>query len=79
LNGCDVVVEAWMARKLGLPMSWDGGVTTRADRREKIRAAILDGAKGQTIAGRRAHKTPETWAELFRRVYREPLNLSEAA
>lgn len=79
MNGADVVIEAWMARKLGLPRSWDGGVTTRADRREKIRAVILEGAKAHTIAGRRPNKTPETWSELFRRVYREPLNVSEAA
>lgn len=67
-----LVVEAWMARKLGLPLSWDGGVTTREERRERIRAAILERGVADAVAGN-AKGRGETWRGLFRRVYGEGL------
>ncbi len=77
MNGPNVVVEAWMAQKLGLPMSWDGGVTTREERRERIRRAIVDTGRESAIAGKRAGQPCETWQALFERVYRQPLTTTE--
>ena len=78
MNGARVVVEAWMAQRLGLPMSWDAGVTTCEDRREKIRAAILAKGLANDVAGKRPNKTPETWAQLFQRVYGRQLDAQTA-
>jgi hypothetical protein len=72
----EVVLEAWMAKRLGLPIGWDGGVTTRAKRSQTIREAILRGDLGDVLAGhRRGHS--ETWARLFERGYSEPLQPKE--
>ena len=61
MNGDKLVIEAWMARKLGMPMSWAGGVTTREDRRERIRAEIIKQSRESAIAGNRTGQSPETW------------------
>jgi hypothetical protein len=74
MNGDKLVVEAWMARRLGLPLSWDGGITTREDRREIIRAAILEKQCGGAIAGRRHGQPCETWNQLYQRVYGQSVN-----
>lgn len=81
MNGSNVVVEAWMAQKLRLPMSWDAGVTTREDRREKIRARIIELGCENEFAGRTSKRGAETWAQLFMRVYRQSVtteNLADA-
>jgi hypothetical protein len=72
----EVIVELWLARRLGLPLSWAAGVTTRDQRRDKIRAAILDRNLADAVAGNAKGK-PETWAQLFQRVYRQPINPME--
>ncbi len=72
----EVIVELWLARRLGLPLSWAAGVTTRDQRREKIRAAILDRNLADAVAGNAKGK-PETWAQLFQRFYRQPINPME--
>lgn len=72
----DLVAEQWLARRLQMPRSWDSGVTTAEQRRERIRAAILERNIQDTRAGWR-QGNPETWAQLFRRVYRTPLNPTE--
>jgi hypothetical protein len=72
----EVIVELWLARRLGLPLSWAAGVTTRDQRRETIRAAILAKGLANDVAGKRPNKTPETWAQVFQRVYARPLNES---
>jgi hypothetical protein len=74
MNADKLVIEAWMARKLGLPLSWDGGVTTREERRERIRAAILEQQREGAVAGRRHGQPCETWAQLFLRVYSQSIN-----
>jgi hypothetical protein len=72
----EVVLEAWMAKRLGLPLSWDAGVTTRAKRSQTIREAILKGDLGDALAGyRKGHS--ESWTRLFERVYSEPLQPKE--
>lgn len=72
----EVIVELWLARRLGLPLNWAAGVTTRDQRRETIRAAILDRNLADAVAGNAKGK-PETWAQLFQRVYRQPINPME--
>jgi hypothetical protein len=72
----EVIVELWLARRLGLPLSWAAGVTTRDQRRDKIRAAILDRNLADAVVGNAKGK-PETWAQLFQRVYRQPINPME--
>lgn len=74
MNGDKLVIEAWMARKLGMPMSWAGGVTTREERRERIRAEIIEQAREYAIAGKRPTQPAETWGQLFQRVYGQPVN-----
>jgi hypothetical protein len=69
--------EAWMARRLELPLDWDAGVTTAEQRREKIRAAIVDQQRDLSIAGKRKGQPAETWKALFERVYRVPLKPKE--
>lgn len=69
--------EAWMARRLELPLDWDAGVTTAEQRREKIRAAIVDQQRALSIAGKRKGQPAETWKALFERLYRIPLNPKE--
>lgn len=69
--------EAWMARKLELPLDWDAGVTTAEQRREKIRIAIVEQQRALSIAGKRKGQPAETWKALFQRVYRKPLEPKE--
>ncbi len=73
----DAMNEAWMARRLGLPLNWDAGITTGDQRREKIRSAILEQQRALSIAGKRKGKPAETWQALFERLYRTPLNQPE--
>lgn len=74
----EVIVELWLARRLGLPLNWAAGVTTRDQRRDRIRAAILAKGLANDVAGKRPNKTPETWAQLFQRVYGRQLDAQTA-
>lgn len=67
--------EAWMARKLELPLSWAAGVTTAEQRKERIRAAIREQGREYAIAGKRPGQPAETWGALFERVYGEPFSV----
>ncbi len=65
--------EIWLAQRLerhGVAVL--AGITTSNDRRERIRTAILEHCLSAVIAGSRARK-PETYAQLFERLYGEPL------
>lgn len=73
----DAINEAWMARRLRLPLDWDSGVTTAEQRREKIRAAIVTEGRALSLAGKRKGNQGETWKSLFERVYRIPLQPTE--
>lgn len=68
-----VVAELWIAYQLALPLSWAAGVTTRGQRCDRIRAEILGRNLADRAAGRRVNGSTETWAELFERVYQQPL------
>ena len=64
--------ERWMAKRLELPLDWDAGVTTADERRERIRAAIVEQGRERAIAGKRPGQPCETWADLYARVYGVP-------
>jgi hypothetical protein len=49
------------------------GYATSAERKLRIRAAIIDAGLDCTIAGRNAVGKPENYAELFERHFGEPL------
>lgn len=49
------------------------GVSDPATRRERIRAAILEGGLEYAILGRNLAGKPETYAAAFERLYGEPL------
>jgi hypothetical protein len=59
--------EQWLARRLGLPFSWDAGATTAEQRREAIRAAVL-AAGAEAPCGRAG---TITLGAAFERVYEE--------
>lgn len=64
--------ELWLAHRLGQFGHVFGGVTDPAIRKQRIREAIREGAHETNIAGRRDGK-PETFAEIFERIYGESL------
>jgi hypothetical protein len=53
------------------------GVTDSAERKERIRNAIIDCELDSTVIGRNAAGKPETYADAFARFYQEPLYLDE--
>jgi hypothetical protein len=86
LTGFDLMdAEAWLRQRLtdhgALERVPDlkhrvrevtAGATTTAERAERMRQVILHHSLEAIIAGRRGNKT-ETYADLFERIYGEPL------
>lgn len=71
----DFDVENWFARRLkehGREIFF--GSTTPAERKERIRAAILERGVDVAIIGKLANGKPETYAEAFQRFFKEPLH-----
>ena len=64
--------ERWIARRLLQPMMLQG-VTTARERCERVRAGILARDLEHAVAGKGPHGVTETWGDLFRRLYGEPL------
>lgn len=76
MNLGELVAEQWLARRLQIGLNWDSGVTTREQRRDLIRRAILlQGLANERAGFRRGY--PETWEQLFERVFRQPLIITE--
>jgi hypothetical protein len=48
-------------------------VSDAAERKQRFRRAIIDGFIDQAIIGRNLAGKAETYAEIFERIYREPL------
>ena len=71
-----VTAELWLAYRLRLPLNWAAGVTTFEMRRDRIRYEIIDRNLADAIAGN-AKGRPETWAQVFERIYRQPLQPKE--
>ncbi len=65
-------IETWICKQLDAPALLDGR-TTALERRDRIRARVLELGWGDRIAGRRNNE-PESWRSLFFRLYREPLD-----
>lgn len=74
--GPTIATESWIARRLRRPDLF-AGLTTPDERRERVRAAILDGRMAEAIAGKRAGQPAETWRELFARVYGQAVEREE--
>ena len=72
----EVIAEQWLARRLQMPRDWDAGVTTTSERRERIRLAILKKNLQHERAGWRSGH-PETWAQLYQRLFRQPVEPAE--
>lgn len=74
-----LAVELWVGKRLaehGVPFV-TLGVTTEAERRERIRRGIVDNGLVGVIVGRNPKdRKPETYAQLFERVYGMRLNES---
>lgn len=69
--GPTVQVESWICDRLRKDLFC--GLTTAEERRERLRAEILERDMAEAVAGRRKGQTCESWAELFERIYGEPL------
>lgn len=67
-----VQVESRIAYRLREPTLFDG-ITTAEERRERVRQLIERRQLHMAIAGRSPSGKTETWAELFARVYGEPV------
>jgi hypothetical protein len=74
-----LAVELWLGKRLtehGVPLV-TRGVTTANERRERIRQGIVDNGLSAVIVGRNPKdRKPETYAQLFERVYGMRLNES---
>lgn len=66
-----VQVEAWICSRLKLGLF--DGITTPEQRRERVRKEILGRCLADAVAGRRKGQPCETWADVFQRVYGQPL------
>lgn len=51
------------------------GVTDSAERRQRIRKAIIDAGLDRTIVGRNSAGKTETYSQTFERAFHEPLYL----
>jgi len=74
-----LAVELWISKRLvehGVPHI-TGGLTDARMRRERIRQGIVDNGLSAVIVGRNPKdRKPETYAQLFERVYGMRLNES---
>lgn len=65
--------ERWLERRLHehrVPFCW---ITDADARRERFRAAIIAGFVDQAIVGKNLAGKAETYAQLFERIFNEPL------
>lgn len=70
-----VQVESWICDRLRKDLF--AGLTTPAERRERLRREILDRDMAMAIAGKRKGQPCETWRELFERLYGVDLETGE--
>jgi hypothetical protein len=64
--------EIWLAGRLGIDDLY-GGVTTREQRRERLREEILNRGLAQVVLGRGPDGNADTYSRVFMRLYREAL------
>lgn len=70
--------ELWLDKKLSaLGVHIHSGLTDYASRKAKARHAIVTQGLATVIAGRGPDGRPQTYAEVFRRVYSEPLEITD--
>jgi hypothetical protein len=71
----NLTAEIWLAeclQKHGVPWAFDG-LTSREDRRNVIRGAIMNHGLSAVVAGKNRDGKPQTYAQCFEQVYEEPL------
>jgi hypothetical protein len=64
--------EIWLAGRLGIDDLY-AGVTTREQRRERLREEILNRGLAQVVLGRGPDGNSDTYSRVFMRLYREAL------
>jgi hypothetical protein len=64
--------EIWLAGRLGIDDLY-GGVTTREQRRERLREEILNRGLAQVVLGRAPDGKADTYSRAFERLYCEAL------
>jgi hypothetical protein len=64
--------EIWLAGRLGIDDLY-AGVTTREQRRERLREEILNRGLAQVVLGRGPDGNADTYSRVFMRLYREAL------
>jgi hypothetical protein len=64
--------EIWLAGRLGIDDLY-AGVTTREQRRERLREEILNRGLAQVVLGRAPDGKSDTYSRAFERLYREAL------
>jgi hypothetical protein len=64
--------EIWLAGRLGIDDLY-AGVTTREQRRERLREEILNRGLAQVVLGRGPDGNADTYSRVFLRLYREAL------
>lgn len=69
----ELEAEMWLTHRLGNFGHVFEGVTDRELRKMRIREAILEGNLDVAIAGKGANGKAETFAQVFERLYHEPL------
>lgn len=67
--------ERWLARRLGLQLWFNVGLSRLESRRERIREHVLEQGLADQRAGSRGGQ-PETFGHLFERLYGVPLEPS---
>lgn len=69
--------EAWLAKRVLEQTNVDvyTGITDRDIRRERMRAAILEHGLAAVVLGKGAGGKPESYQQIFERLYSQPLNV----
>jgi len=65
--------EKWLAEKLDLPGDWDVGITTIADRAERMRQHILENRLADVVIHRSRTRGSLTAGACYRETYGQPL------
>jgi len=71
--------EKWLAEKLDLPGDWDVGITTIADRAERMRQHILANQLSEVVIAKSDKRGALTARMCFERAYGVPLEAPQEA
>jgi hypothetical protein len=68
----DIVNEAWICKRLGLPELF-AGVTSTEIRRDRLKVVLIERELTESVAGR-ADGKPVKWRDLFKQLYHVDLS-----